>query len=169
MARPVCIRTPWAPRGSGRAFAAESTDPRMEELNESRKPSGLWVASILGTILVMLASGGCWWTLQGLGPKSVVVYVGTNGVLRVVGVPLQNKAVRKAALSLVARSKAAVHLQWQSPGGKQGMGKPMTRGGATTAQLETLHAMAKAGITNLTSFTEKSTHTSLQKRKGVTH
>lgn len=120
----------------------------MEGQIESKKQPSSWPLLLAGMLLFVLTA--CmWWRLPLVtASKEVVINVGTDGVARVYGIPLANKSIRKAALSVVARSKAKVRLDWQSPGGKQTINKPLSRGGATPAQLELLHDMAKAGVTS---------------------
>ncbi len=121
----------------------------MEEQIASRKECGSWAVLLAGALLLVL--GACAWLGLPLvsESKKIVIKVGTDGVARVYGIPLANKSIRKAALSVITCSKAKVHLDWQSPGGEQTIDKPLTRGGATRAQLELLRAMTKAGVTNL--------------------
>ena len=128
----------------------------MQEQIESGKPSRGRAALLTSVLLLVLGVCG-WWALPlATESKKLILKVGTNGVAQVYGVPLANKSLRKAALSIIARSKAKIQLDWQSPRGEQTMNKPLTRGGATPAQLEFLHAMAKAGLTNSAlTFTSK--------------
>jgi hypothetical protein len=129
----------------------------MEEQIESRThPSSR--AVLLASVLLLVLGVCAWWGLPLVtASKKVVIKVGTDGVARVYGIPFANKSLRKAALSVIARSKTTVHLNWESPGGEQTINKPLTRGGATPAQLELLHAMAKAGMTNYNTITTFST------------
>ena len=120
----------------------------MEERIKSREQLGSRT-TLLAAVLLFVSGFCAWWGLPLLTEsKEVVMRVGTDGVARVYGIPLANRSLRKAALSILARSEAKVRLDWQPPGGEQGIGKPFTMGGATRAQLELLHAMAKAGVTN---------------------
>jgi len=107
-------------------------------------------AALVACGLLLLAAAGVWWGLPLVAAaRTVVMRVGTDGVPRVYGIPLANKVPREAALSVLAHSKATVQLVWQAPGSENSIHKPLTRGGATTAQLGLLRAIGKAGVTHV--------------------
>jgi hypothetical protein len=110
-----------------------------------------WPTVVLNFVLLLLMLSLCgWWGLPLIvGSKTIVIRVATDGLVRVHGVPLANRTLSKLAFSLLARSNAKVHLDWQSPLGERTMDLPMSKGGGTQAQLGLLHAMGRAGVTNL--------------------